>query len=92
MSLEEKLESNGKNKGTILKAVGGLGLLLHSAFHFVPLLGSLGYVLLPEEGALHYVFSAIFGLFGIYYAYQGIKEYFTHNKHGHNGYGTEYAH
>jgi len=56
------------------------------------LLGSLGYVLLPEEGALHYVFSAIFGLFGIYYAYQGIKEYFTHNKHGHNGYGTEYAH
>ncbi len=107
MSLEEKVNGNNKKGKGMLKALGGLGLLLHSAFHLVPLLG-FGYLTLgskegssvghshgAEEGIGHYLVDLMgvgFAIWGIYYAYQGIKEYFSHRKHGHNGYHPEYSH
>jgi len=100
MSLEEKV--NGENKkGGLLKALGGIGLLLHSAFHLVPLAGiayfGSGYSghEHASAGIAHYALDLLgigFAIWGIYYAYQGIKEYFSHRKHGHNGYRAEYAH
>src|SRR3989344_1717257 len=104
MSLEEKLDNKKKGNG-LLKAAGGLGLLIHSAFHILPLAG-FGYLALgggsglghsheSEGGVGHYLLDLLrvgFAIWGIYYAYQGIKEYFQHRKHGHNGYGAAYAH
>lgn len=105
MSLEKIVNDKDKKGNSLLKALGGLGLLLHSSFHLLPLIG-VGYLAFgggeqtvhghePEAGVGHYLFDFLglgFALWGIYYAYQGIKEYFTHRKHGHNGYKTEYAH
>jgi len=104
MPIDEKVNENSSKGNGLLKAVGGLGLLLHSAFHLLPLVG-FGYLALeggelkgshePETGIGHYILDFMgvgFAIWGIYYAYQGIKEYFTHRKHGHNGYGAEYAH
>ncbi len=104
MPIDEKLDNKKEGNG-LLKAVGGLGLLLHSAFHLLPLVGA-GYLAFGGDGGIlhshaeesgigHYLLDFLglgFGIWGIYYAYQGIKEYFMHRKRGHYGYRTEYTH
>ena len=104
MSLEEKVNGEGAKRSGLLKALGGLGLLLHSGLHLLPLAG-VGYLTLggesishphdPDAGIGHYLLDFLgtgFAIWGIYYAYNGIREYFAHRNHGHNGYKAEYAH
>lgn len=104
MSIDEKVNEKSSKGNGLLKAFGGLGLLLHSAFHIIPLVG-FGYLALgggtglahsreSETGIWHYALDfmgAGFAIWGIYYAYHGIKEYFQHRKHGHNGYVADYS-
>ncbi len=100
MSLEEKVNNHGGKGGGLFKTIGRIGLALHGLFHVAVAVaatyaGAVATGLAHIEESYSYLFTGMnicLAAWGLYYGYQGIKEYFTHRKHGHKEYHAAYAH